>query len=56
MRKIVLSFALIATASIAFASTASANETMYKSHLHPDGKLHCFDTGSTCISWPQQEM
>lgn len=53
MKKIGFALALALIASAAAATSAAAMETSYMSHIHPDGKLHCFGCGTSCISWAQ---
>jgi|GEM_PF-4096511 hypothetical protein len=54
MRKIFFSVAtlvVVAVGASAQVPDAEPAEKMYESHIHPDGKLHCFGTGKTCSSW-----
>lgn len=55
MRKIFFSVATLVVVAVGATSAqvpdAEPAEKMYESHIHPDGKLHCFGTGKTCSSW-----
>ena len=55
MRKVMLGLAamlLIVSAKIAAAQTEYQGDFKgYDSHIDPDGKLHCLNPGTKCISW-----
>ena len=57
MRKIVYALAMLAVVATAAGSAVAqiapegGEAKGYNAHIHPDGKLHCYDTGTKCISW-----